>query len=73
MLQDHVEANRLIDLAELKDREGYAAKLQELRMNYGKVRAANIADNARRQIQALKDHRFWAWRIEWVQSKEDKT
>jgi len=69
MLKDHIEANLLVDLAEQKDREGYSAKLNELRETYGKVRAQNIADNARRQIQAIGDHRYWAWRIEWVNGR----
>ncbi|WP_417518764.1 hypothetical protein [Marinobacter sp.] len=63
---EHVEANRLIDLAETGDREAYRAALKALEQTHSAVMYDAIKRLAARQYRMAQDHRFFTWRADWV-------
>lgn len=70
MLPEHVEANKLIDLAHQGDREGYKAALREIEKRYTPAIYDAIKRNAARQFRSeTHDHRFVGWRADWVNER----
>lgn len=62
----HVHANQLVDLAEVKDREGYRAKLDELLDEFGAGYQGLVNSHAKRQLRMQEQHsRHNGWRSVW--------
>ncbi|WP_375191816.1 hypothetical protein [Marinobacter sp.] len=67
MRPEHIEANKLVDLAYTEDREAYKAALIDLSKRYPPALYDTIKRNAARQYRSeTKDHRFTGWRADWI-------
>lgn len=70
MRPEHVEANKLIDLAHGGDREAYKAALREIEKRYTPALYETIKRNAARQYRSeTHDHRFTGWRADWLNER----
>lgn len=70
MRPEHIEANKLVDLAHTGDRERYKAALVELSKKYPPALYETITRNASRQFKSeTRDHRFVGWRADWVNER----
>lgn len=71
MLKEHIEANKLIDLAHTGDREAYKARLAELQKKYPPAVYESITRNAARQYKSeVNDHRYVGWRADWINERK---
>jgi hypothetical protein len=65
----HVHANRLLDLAEQKDREGYRALLDQIFVEHGANYQSQVNRLAKRQLRMEQhDHRINPWRSVWMEN-----
>lgn len=70
MRPEHIEANKLIDIAHTGDRKAYKAKLDELRKRFSVVSYEAITRNAARQYKSeVNDFRYVGWRADWVNER----
>ena len=70
MRPEHIEANKLVDLAHTGDREKYKALLKDIEKRFTPANYDAIKRNAARQFKMeTKDHRFSGWRVDWINER----